>query len=189
MIIHGYKGKRVVAYYFNRIIFNTYLTEQERLIITLLDMMRNDACNTPEYLPHFSEKPSGDYSTEDCNSPLLYLRWYANIMALRNRTTECYAEEFKDDPERALSDLKATLKELTPKLFYDDVISDIANKKEMLQRKDQRLTRVTLEHICEPMLLAMERGDHTDYRAKAIAMIARKQRAITKYAKELNGIE
>ena len=106
-------------------------------------------------------------------------------------TTELYAEENKGNPEKVMQDLKNSLKGITSKAFCDEIISAAATYdngknpyKDSIRNNDPFFIKRDLEHICKPMLKALEQGNHQEELKKAKAAVKRKATAIGKYAME-----
>ena len=195
--MYEYTGKEVQACYFNRIVFNTYLTDKERRIIDLFDYYRYDTMeNGKTDYPHISWITTAEMAT-DFENTNLDARLYLMIMDCREHTYELYANDTKDNPERILQDLQETLREITPKMFYDDCVMiyykhtmkwNIRKMEKRLTERDETVFMPEIEGICRPMLMAIELNGDTALRGKAKAIIERKHKAYTDYARKKAGI-
>lgn len=186
--MNEYTGNRVRAFYFNKVVYNTYLTDKERAIINALDYMRYDTLkNEKEDFPHLSWTTAPADGFENTN---LYARFFLIMIDCMEHTTELYAEENKDTPEKVMQDLKESLKGITAKAFCDEIITKATYDngknpyKDSIRNNDPFFIKRDLEHICEPMLKALEQGNHQEEIKKAKAAVKRKATAIGKYAIE-----
>ena len=188
--MNEYTGNGVRAFYFNKVVYNTYLTDKERAIIDALDYMRYDTLkNEKKDFPHLSwtTEPAKDYEVTN-----LFYRFFLIMIDCMEHTTELYAEENKDNPEKVMQDLKESLKGITAKAFCDEIITKATygsgknpyTYNPDTQKSDFSLIKRDLEHICEPMIKALEQGNHQEELKKAKAAVKRKATAIGKYAME-----
>lgn len=187
--MNEYTGNSVTAFYFNKVVYNTYLTDKERAIIDALDYMRYDTMkNEKEDFPHLSWETAPASGFECTN---LYIRFWQIMIDCMEHTTELYAEENKGNPEKVLQELKESLKGVTAKAFCDEIISTIAADcngncpyRDTIRNSDFSFIKRDLEIICEPMLKALEKGNHQEELKKANAAVKRKATTIGKYAIE-----
>lgn len=195
--MYEYTGKEVQACYFNRIVFNTYLTDKERRIIDLFDYYRYDTMeNEKTDYPHISWITTAEMAT-DFENTNLDARLYLMIMDCREHTYELYANDTKDNPEKILQDLRDTLREITPKMFYDDCVMmyykytmkwNIKKMERKLTERDETVFMPEIEGICRPMLMAIELNGDTALSDKANAIIKKKHKAYADYARKKAGI-
>ena len=200
-----YTGNEVTAYYFNRVIFDNYLTDKERNLIIMLDHFRYETFKHNKDYPHTSwyvdrgKREGNTYYVSDvslgANDEELFMRFFSILMQLKDHTYELYAEENKDNPEKIIADLKETLKEITPKVFYDDVIESIAkpvkgewNVDRLMKEGDKTVFLNDLHYICKPMLLAIDSNGSDDLKKKANTIIEKKQTSIVKYTMKKRGL-
>lgn len=189
--MYEYNGNEVQAYYFNKVVFNTYLTDQERHIINILDYYRYDTMEHTKDYPHISWI-TFNVSNWECTN--MHIRLYLIIQDCKKHTYELYAEDHKDNPTKAMLDLQLTLKDITPKMFFDDVIKIILKCATLMDGSNPLRTKIengdtsefidTLNEICAPMLSALKKGNHTEQTEKAISIISRKAQTIMDYAKK-----
>ena len=117
-----YTGNDITAYYFNKVVFNTYLTDKERNLINALDYFRYDTMKTEKQdFPHLSWTTAPASGWECTN---LSARFWLMIMECLDHVTELYANDNKDKPDHVIEDLRESLKGITPKAYSNEIIAN-----------------------------------------------------------------
>lgn len=174
--MYEYTGKMVVAYYVNKEIYNTYLTDKERYMFNLLDYFRY------EMLYHLEEYPHINTRTQQANAGELWAVFWTSIMTMREQVYSKYADEYKDNPEKAAEDMRKALKDITPAKFVKDVFHDLLSTRELDEIDIDRI-RLDLEAVCDPMLRVINNSSDVKLKEKAKARIMKKSDDILRYVR------
>lgn len=182
-----YTGNEITAYYFNKVVFNKYLTDKERNLINALDYFRYDTLKTEKRdFPHISWTTT---PAEDFECTELHNRFWLMLMDCKEHAYKLYAEEFKDAPEKVIEDLRESLKGISPTAFCEEIIAYVSSDvkgncpyKDKTRAGDFSFIERDLCYLCQAMFSALEIGKQTEYTKKARSMVKRKATTIGKFA-------
>ena len=160
------KYRPITTAYINNAIYDRYLNEKERFLLSGLDMSRVLAMEDRNSYKHF-------------NNDVFY-RFYDLNIKLREEIYGRYILEYSDNPEQVLQDVTTTLNDITPAAFFEDeFVFGRAHTDDL-----QTFCYNELTYLCNPMIRTLDRGGHKEQIDIVEKMVLKRAKECAKYAEK-----